>query len=477
VDTVDEISKLAATLDKIQTVAALDIGTTLTDAQKFSVDELKNLGLTGFTGTDAQNTALALKVSESIRDKNPADVVAGDFPNGKLDTTTSKPIKWSQTQLERLQTLVSLEIIKNHVVDTTTPANTTIVPTLTDWQNIGVFKPSTLKDTPDNSAADGYTAFKSMAVPSTMPVEGQKPVRAAAAAVAAMREAVGPDIDIMVDCHARPSPAMGLKFGKALDEFGFEKTETHLNEGRYAPSWEGLYPKSPEMFETVPEWFRQGTCGRGGAFASSLLMRLQDEPLDMANFYTADTSVWSMFGTFGIRTPVYHAFRAFNELAKRPRRVACTVAGATAATDGAAKPRSAADNEINPGGDTAKRPTKPPVAVAGIAEDGGSAVVLVSTFDAAAGPRTISIAGLPWAATARVEPLLVDDDHALEPVAIGRAGNGPAATGSSRSRGCSRSRRRPRWAAPSCSACCPPRGPSCQSQRRRSTKTTTPRAS
>jgi galactonate dehydratase len=53
-----------------------------------------------------------------------------------------------------------------------------------------------------------------------MPIEGMKPVRAAAAAVAAMREAVGPDIDIMVDCHARPSPAMGLKFGKALDDFG-----------------------------------------------------------------------------------------------------------------------------------------------------------------------------------------------------------------------------------------------------------------
>jgi len=45
--------------------------------------------------------------------------------------------------------------------------------------------------------ADGYTAFKSMAVPSTMPIEGQKPVRAAEAAVAAMRDAVGPDIDIM----------------------------------------------------------------------------------------------------------------------------------------------------------------------------------------------------------------------------------------------------------------------------------------
>src|SRR6476620_4288951 len=70
------------------------------------------------------------------------------------------------------------------------------------------------------AVADGYTAFKSMAVPTTMPIEGMKPIRAAEAAVAAMREAVGPDIDIMVDCHARPSPAMGLKFGKALDTYG-----------------------------------------------------------------------------------------------------------------------------------------------------------------------------------------------------------------------------------------------------------------
>lgn len=69
------------------------------------------------------------------------------------------------------------------------------------------------------AVAAGYTAFKSMAVPSTMPIEGQKPVRAAAAAVEAMRVAVGEDIDIMVDCHARPSPAMGLKFGQALEPY------------------------------------------------------------------------------------------------------------------------------------------------------------------------------------------------------------------------------------------------------------------
>ena len=69
------------------------------------------------------------------------------------------------------------------------------------------------------AVAEGFTAFKSMAVPSTLPIEGLKPIRAAEAAVQAMREAVGDGIDIMVDCHARPSPAMGLKFGKALEPY------------------------------------------------------------------------------------------------------------------------------------------------------------------------------------------------------------------------------------------------------------------
>ena len=69
------------------------------------------------------------------------------------------------------------------------------------------------------AVAEGFSAFKSMAVPWTMPIEGARPVRAAAACVAAMREAVGPDVDIMVDCHARPSPAMGLQFAHALEPY------------------------------------------------------------------------------------------------------------------------------------------------------------------------------------------------------------------------------------------------------------------
>jgi len=66
---------------------------------------------------------------------------------------------------------------------------------------------------------EGFTAFKSMAVPSTMPIEGSAPIRYAEQCVKAMRDAVGPNIDIMVDCHARPSPRMGIQFAKALEPY------------------------------------------------------------------------------------------------------------------------------------------------------------------------------------------------------------------------------------------------------------------
>jgi galactonate dehydratase len=67
---------------------------------------------------------------------------------------------------------------------------------------------------------EGFTAFKTMAVPETMPLEGLRPIKYAEACVRAMREAVGDNIDIMVDCHARPSPRMGLLFAKALEPYG-----------------------------------------------------------------------------------------------------------------------------------------------------------------------------------------------------------------------------------------------------------------
>ncbi len=70
------------------------------------------------------------------------------------------------------------------------------------------------------AVAQGFSALKSMAVPPTMPLEGLLPIKSAETCVAKIREAVGDQVDMMVDCHARPSPAMGMQFAKALEPYG-----------------------------------------------------------------------------------------------------------------------------------------------------------------------------------------------------------------------------------------------------------------
>ena len=88
-----------------------------------------------------------------------------------------------------------------------------------DFYETDVSDPKRFGELAQQAVADGFTAFKSMAVPPTMSLEGNAPVRYAERCVAAMRDAVGPDIDIMVDCHARPSPRMGMLFAKALEPY------------------------------------------------------------------------------------------------------------------------------------------------------------------------------------------------------------------------------------------------------------------
>lgn len=140
VDTIAEINRLALALDKIQALAALETGAALSDAQKLSVDELRSLGLSGFTGTEIQNAALAQQVSEKIRDSAPADVLGGTGTG--LTLKNGLKTSFDQTELERLQSLVSGAIITSYQVDPSTNTAKTVAPTVNDWTRIGVFKPT-----------------------------------------------------------------------------------------------------------------------------------------------------------------------------------------------------------------------------------------------------------------------------------------------------------------------------------------------
>jgi galactonate dehydratase len=66
----------------------------------------------------------------------------------------------------------------------------------------------------------GYTAIKFMAVPRTEPVEGTRSVQYAASLVEAVRNAVGPEMDLMVDLHARTWPGMAIQYCHAFEPYG-----------------------------------------------------------------------------------------------------------------------------------------------------------------------------------------------------------------------------------------------------------------
>jgi galactonate dehydratase len=68
------------------------------------------------------------------------------------------------------------------------------------------------------SVADGFTALKVLAVPIGGPLPSRYEIEKARSCFAAVRDAVGDDVDLMVDLHGRTSPAGALSYGRALSD-------------------------------------------------------------------------------------------------------------------------------------------------------------------------------------------------------------------------------------------------------------------
>lgn len=120
----------------------------------------------------------------------------------------------------------------------------------------------------------------------------------------------------------------------------------------------------------------------GAAFAAAMLVRLQDSPVDVANYYTTDTQAfWGMFDPFGVPRAPYHAFLAFKALVDLGDRVATSGGYPTSGVDALA------------------------------AVDGGrtqAAVLVANPADPRSGVE-LAVEGLPWAGPTLVERWVVRD--------------------------------------------------------------------
>jgi L-alanine-DL-glutamate epimerase-like enolase superfamily enzyme len=66
---------------------------------------------------------------------------------------------------------------------------------------------------------DGFTALKILPVPPARPLEGSRWLRQAESLMGAVRDAVGDDVDVMVDLHGRTTPAAAIQVGRVLAPF------------------------------------------------------------------------------------------------------------------------------------------------------------------------------------------------------------------------------------------------------------------
>jgi len=180
---------------------------------------------------------------------------------------------------------------------------------------------------------------------------------------------------------------------KMIDEFGFTTAESHITE--WHPMW---YPwenavdcnelgnPHPEKYAAMGEKFDSMRGPKAAAFVASVLMQLQDCPLDMANYYTADINPWGMFDNFGVPGRVYYTFVAFNRLMKTPNRVTCEPQGA---------------------------PQPGITMCAGLSDDRKSASILVSNFGDEPRKTTIALKHLRLARPVQAETFAVDAEHEL----------------------------------------------------------------
>lgn len=66
----------------------------------------------------------------------------------------------------------------------------------------------------------GWTALKLVPFDAVAGVASQKDLQAARHQMALIRDQVGPDVDILIDCHGRLSPTSAIQMAQALEEFG-----------------------------------------------------------------------------------------------------------------------------------------------------------------------------------------------------------------------------------------------------------------
>ena len=180
-----------------------------------------------------------------------------------------------------------------------------------------------------------------------------------------------------------------------LDENGFQKTEIHLNEWNYLPDDDWAPMLGTNMGLQREKWYDRMGGAEGAAFTATVLLLLQDCPVDVANYYSGDSSPFGLFTRYGALKKTYHAMRAFRMLLDTPERVRAQ------------------------GGEPGRMAVG-----AGLNRDRSAVTVLVSNFRSAEKRFDLVIDRLPWDGPTACQVFRLDAARDLEPAETSRLPGG-----------------------------------------------------
>jgi len=179
-----------------------------------------------------------------------------------------------------------------------------------------------------------------------------------------------------------------------LERYGFGGAEMHLNEWNYLPD-NDWGPMLDGQGVVRQRWYEKMGGPNGAAFVATVLMDLQDSPVDVANYYCGDTNPFGLFNRFGAPKKTYYAMKAFSMLARMPVRV--RVSGPAVAEG--------------------------PVVCAAMNREATKLAVLAAHYRGDDRPLRLRIDGFGPGRGFEWEILRVDADRDLEPVEAGAADN------------------------------------------------------
>ena len=175
---------------------------------------------------------------------------------------------------------------------------------------------------------------------------------------------------------------------RLLDDYGFTKTESHLNEWNFLPgnTWKPLSRSSaPEVRQ---RFYEEMSGAAGAAFIVTTMMELQDAPVDVCNLFHGELGGFGLFNEHGVPQKNYHALRAFAALLETPERV---------------ETRGAVSGKL--------------ALVAGVSTNQSSAAILVSNFAAARSDFRVAVTNVPWKEATVVEVQRLSGRENLDAVA------------------------------------------------------------